>query len=81
MNCAYLGIPCIGYDDINTQKDLFPNLSVKRGDIVSARKIANELQNNKDFYKQNVKIGKFNYNQLYKEDKFLEKWKTIKSHL
>ena len=81
LNCAYLGVPCIGYDDINTQKDLFPNLSVKRGDIVSARKIANELQNNKDFYKQNVKIGKFNYNQLYKEEKFLEKWKIIKSHL
>ena len=23
LNCAYLGIPCIGYDDINTQRDYF----------------------------------------------------------
>ena len=76
-----MGIPCIGYNDVNTQYNLFPNLSVDRGDIVAARKLANELQTNKDFYKQSVKIGKFNYDQLYKEDKFLEKWKTIESRL
>ena len=23
LNCAYLGIPCIGYNDVNTQKNLF----------------------------------------------------------
>ena len=77
LNCAYLGIPCIGYNDVNTQRDLFPNLSVDRGDIVAARKLANELQTNKDFYKQSVKIGKFNYDQWYKEEKFLENWNNI----
>ena len=81
LNCAYLGIPCIGYDDINTQRDLFPSLSVKRGDIVSARRLVNQLQTDKIWYKENVKIAKFNYNQWYKEEKFLEKWKEIKSHL
>ena len=81
LNCAYLGIPCIGYDDINTQKDLFPDLSVKRGDIISARKLANKLQSDKDFYEMNVTMSKMMYNELYKEDKFLEKWKIIKSHL
>ena len=77
LNCAYLGVPCIGYDDINTQRDLFPNLSVKRGDIISARKLAHQLQNDKDWYKENVKIAKFNYDQWYKEDKFLENWNQI----
>ena len=28
LNCAYLGIPCIGYNDVNTQKHLHPDLSV-----------------------------------------------------
>lgn len=77
LNCAYLGIPCIGYNDVNTQRDLFPSLSVDRGDIVAARKIANELQNNKDWYRECSKIAKFNYNQWYKEDKFLENWNKI----
>tara|TARA_R100001015_G_C4621582_1_gene178802 strand:+ start:982 stop:1917 length:936 start_codon:yes stop_codon:yes gene_type:complete len=77
LNCAFLGIPCIGYNDVNTQRDLFPSLSVDRGDIGAARKIANELQNNKDWYRECSKIAKFNYNQWYKEDKFLENWNKI----
>ena len=81
LNCAYLGIPCIGYDDVNTQKDLFPDLSVERGNIISARKLANELKTDKDFYNTVSIKAKELYNELYKEDKFLEKWKTIKSHL
>jgi len=81
LNCAYLGIPCIGYNDINTQKDLFPELSVKRGDILSARKLANRLKSDKDFYDMNVTMCKMMYEELYKEDKFLKKWEIIKSHL
>ena len=77
LNCAYLGIPCIGYNDVNTQRDLFPSLSVNRGDIVTARKLANQLQNDKDWYKEIIKIAKFNYDQWYKEDKFLENWNEI----
>ena len=77
LNCAYLGIPCIGYNDVNTQRDLFPSLSVDRGDIGAARKIANELQNNKDWYRECSKIAKFNYHQWYKEEKFLENWNKI----
>lgn len=81
LNCAYLGIPCIGYNDINTQKDLFPDLSVERGDILSARKLASKLKTDTDFYKMNVTMGKMMYEELYKEDKFLIKWEKIKSHL
>jgi hypothetical protein len=77
LNCAYLGIPCIGYNDVNTQRDLFPSLSVDRGDIVTARRLANQLQNDKDWYKEIIKIAKFNYNQWYKEEKFLENWNKI----
>jgi hypothetical protein len=77
LNCAYLGIPCIGYNDINTQKNLFPNLSVERGDILSARKLANRLKSDKDFYEMNVTMGKMMYDKLYKEDKFIENFEEI----
>ena len=77
LNCAYLGIPCIGYNDVNTQRDLFPSLSVDRGDIVAARRLANQLQNDKEWYKEIVKIAKFNYDQWYKEEKFLDRWNEI----
>jgi hypothetical protein len=77
LNCAYLGIPCIGYNDVNTQIDLFPDLSVKRGDILHARRLANNLQKNKEFYNRVSIKAKELYNELYKEDKFLEKWNKI----
>ena len=78
LNCAYLGVPCIGYNDINTQKNLFPDLSVERGDIVSARKLANKLQSNKEFADKISSKSKELYNKLYREDKFLKIWNQIK---
>ena len=77
LNCAYLGIPCIGYDDVNTQINLFPDLSVKRGDIRHARRLANNLQNNLDFYNRVSIKSKQLYKEYYKEDKFLNNWKNI----
>jgi len=77
LNCAYLGIPCIGYDDVNTQKDLFPDLSVKRGNVLHARRLANDLVQNNDFYNRVSVKAKELYNKIYKEDKFLKRWKEI----
>ena len=77
LNCAYLGIPCIGYNDVNTQKDLFPDLSVERGDILSTRKLANKLQSNEEFYNRISIKSKELYNKLYKEDKFLKNYNNI----
>jgi hypothetical protein len=77
LNCGYLGIPCIGYNDINTQKNLFPELSVKRGDILSAIKLANRLKIDKDFYNEVSNNSKRLYNKLYKEGQFVENFKNI----
>tara|TARA_R110001592_G_scaffold325420_1_gene605395 strand:- start:423 stop:1364 length:942 start_codon:yes stop_codon:yes gene_type:complete len=77
LNCGYLGIPCIGYDDVNTQKHLFPNLSVERGDIVSARKIAQKLQTDSKFYSDVSNHAKKEYKKLYSEEVFLENWNKI----
>ena len=81
LNCAYLGIPCIGYNDINTQVKLHPELSVDRGDIIQARKIAIKLQNDTDFYTKCSEESKLMYNKLYTEEVFMENWKDIVSKL
>ena len=70
LNCAYLGIPCIGYNNLNTQKYLHPDLSVDDGDIESARKLAQRLASDKDFYTHCSTVAKQNYLEKYSEDKF-----------
>lgn len=81
LNCGYLGIPCIGYNDVNTQKNIFPDLSVDRGDLISARKLANKIQNDLDFYKEVSTKAKSLYKELYSEEKFLNNWNNIISKL
>ena len=77
LNCSYLGIPCIGYDNLNTQKYLHPSLSVSDGDVLSARKLANKLRNDVDFYKHCSEETKNKYKKHYKEDVFLRKVNKI----
>ena len=50
MNCAYWGIPCIGYRGLDTQEKLHPLLSVDYGDLNGAKNLAKKLKNDKDFY-------------------------------
>tara|TARA_Y100000593_G_scaffold17200_1_gene34371 strand:+ start:676 stop:1674 length:999 start_codon:yes stop_codon:yes gene_type:complete len=81
LNCAYFGIPCVGYNDVNTQRDLFPELSVDRGDIVSAKKIINELKSSSELYERVSINAKNKYIELYSETAFLENWKIIEEKL
>ena len=81
LNCSYLGIPCIGYDNVNTQKQLHPSLSVEEGDIKKAKELANKLKDN-DFYNQCSIETKELYLKKYSEEIFKEKWKNkILKHL
>ena len=77
LNCSYLGIPCIGYDNVNTQKYLHPSLSVADGDIESARKLATKLRNNNDFYIKCSMETKKLYDELYSEKIYIENIKKI----
>lgn len=74
LNCAYLGIPCIGYKGLDTQELLHPDLTVEVGDLVSARKIALQLRNDKEFYLYLSKLSKELYNLHYKEEQFIQKF-------
>ncbi|KKN68801.1 hypothetical protein LCGC14_0448210, partial [marine sediment metagenome] len=53
LNCSYHGIPCIGYAGLDTQEICHPNLTVKDGDITTAKKLANKLKNDNSNPQQN----------------------------
>ena len=77
LNCAYLCIPCIGYEGLDTQELCFPELTVKDGDINFARFLARKLKDNKWFYNQISKTARENYYKYFSEQTYLEHWEKI----
>jgi hypothetical protein len=71
LNCAYLGIPCIGNKDVDTQIDCHPQLSVKVGDIETARRLVNQLKEDTDFYDHCSEVARIRYHSIYT----MEHWK------
>lgn len=70
LNCAYLGIPCIGYKGLDTQEICHPNLTVELGDVEHAKFLIEKLDNQKDFYYINSQVAKTNYKEKYHENIF-----------
>ena len=70
MNCSFLGIPCIGYEGLDTQRILHPELTVADGDLATARKLINKLYNDEEFYKLCSDLTKILYQEHYHESKF-----------
>lgn len=70
LNCSYLGIPCIGYDGLDTQRILHPELTVRDGDLATARKLINKLHNDKEFYILCSETTQLLYKEHYHEDQF-----------
>ena len=77
LNCAYLGIPCIGYKGLDTQSSLHPQLSVDIGDIERANDLAVKLNNDKEFYNYCSDECRHNYDTYYTEKLWLENWNKI----
>jgi len=71
LNCAYLGIPCIGNKKVDTQKICHPLLSVDIEDVESARQLASQLRKDKNFYEECSRIAKTEYEVGYS----LDEWK------
>ena len=70
LNCAYLGIPCIGYEGLDTQEICHPDLTVKLGDLDNAKKLIIKLKTDKNFYDLCSKMAEFGYKNNYQESKF-----------
>ena len=70
LNCAYHGIPCIGYRGLDTQEICFPHLSVDTGDLKKAKQLANRLKTDKSFYDDCSKIAKTSYKEWFSETEY-----------
>lgn len=77
LNCAYLGIPCIGYKGLDTQEILHPNLSVNMGDIDQANQLAIRLRDDRTFYNNCSTTSKELYQSHYTEERWKDNWKKI----
>ena len=75
LNCAFLGIPCIGYEGLDTQQICHPKTTIKLGDLPEARKIIRNLKEDKEFYQECSITAKQNYKEYYHEDQFNTTWK------
>ena len=73
MNCAFHGIPCIGYKGLDTQDTCHPLTTVKVGDLDHAVEIAETLKRNK-FYNMCSKTSREMFERFYTEETWLENW-------
>ena len=73
LNCAYCGIPCIGNEKVDTQKLCHPDLCVDVDDLETARKLANKLKNDIEFYESCSKKCKELYRTHYDINVWLNK--------
>jgi hypothetical protein len=80
-NCGYFGIPCIGNYKMDTQKLIFPELSVDVEDIKTARKLAKRLVDDVGFYEECSTNAKTNYKNYFSIDIWKEKMFTILNNL
>jgi len=81
LNCAYLGIPCIGNINSNTQRICFPDLSIDPDDIKTAKQLMKLLCNDKDFYNHCSSNSKQLYNENFSESKYKLIWQSIITEL
>lgn len=82
LNCAYLGIPCIGNIDVDTQRMCFPETSVSIYDVGRAAEIADELLNNRDFYDSVSAFATRQYQSEYSENVWKERFNLfLKSNI
>lgn len=76
LNCAYLGIPCIGYKGLDTQEVCHPDLTVDVGDLQSAKNLALRIRKDEDFYlycsNKAIESYKNNYTEVNFKKKFYE---------
>jgi hypothetical protein len=72
LNCGYFGIPCIGDNRADTQKLLFPDLSVDYLDYENALKKLKKLKTDSIFYKDVSQKSKEMYHEHFSKDTFIK---------
>lgn len=77
LNCAYLGIPCIGNINSDTQRICFPELSVDPADLKTAKKLLHKLHVDTEFYLTCSTNAKKLYDQHFSESRYINEWQSI----
>ena len=77
LNCAYHGIPCIGYKGLDTQSKCHPQLTIKMNDLKHARELANKLKNDNGFYQTQSQTAKKNFEIFFGETEYKRNWEKI----
>lgn len=77
LNCAYLGVPCIGNINSNTQRICFPDISVRPDDIKSAKYLIKRLDEDSDFYKEISEKALRLYKENFSENVYTKTWNNI----
>jgi hypothetical protein len=75
MNCAFHGIPCIGYRGLDTQELLHKNTMIDVGDLYEAKKLVKRLKEDTYFYKECSDIALSGFEKYYTEEKWKESFK------
>jgi hypothetical protein len=73
MNCAFHGIPCIGYKGLDTQEILHPLTTVEVGDLDGAVTVAKKLKTNK-FYKLCNETALKRFEEYYTKEAWKKNW-------
>jgi len=76
MNCAFHGIPCVGYMGLDTQEICHPLTSVEVGDLETAKEMALRLKTDDEFYKSCSETSLKRFETHYTEETWLENWNT-----
>jgi hypothetical protein len=78
LNCAYLGIPCIGNNAIDTQHwcHEYSSFDLYSG-IGHAKKMAKQLKENEDFYKERSDEAKRIYKEMFSEEIWVKNFFTF----
>lgn len=77
LNCAYLGIPCIGNINSNTQRLCFPELSIQPDNIKEAKRLLKLLHTDTEFYNHCSIKSKELYKEHFSEDTYNKVWAEI----
>jgi len=72
LNCAYLGIPAIGYKGTTVVDNLYPQLKVDVGHIKHARSLVKQLLIDEVFYDECVDVASHAYNAHYSNRRYIE---------
>jgi hypothetical protein len=70
LNCSYLGIPCIGYRGLDTQRILHPELAVEDGDLLEAKRLVRKLDQDAEFFNHCSSQTQELYQKYYHETNF-----------